>query len=83
MPIVYDAFNSLYVGGRKGKRFTINYCPKDINCPWSVQYRGAGHYFESLRELLAYCAGRGWIDVHSIKQYQVEIMGILDRKRNE
>lgn len=83
MPIVQDQFNALYIGGRKGKRYTIYWCPRDVNVPWSVQCRGCGHYFENLRELLAFMAGRGWIEESSIKHYQIEIMAALDQKLNE
>ena len=83
MPIVQDQFNALYVGGRKGKRYTVFYCPHDVKYPWSVQCRGAGHYYTTLTELLAYMAGRGWIDESSIKHYRDEIAQALDRKWDE
>lgn len=83
MPIVLDQFNALFVGGRKGKQYTIYFCPRDVMKPWSVQYRGSGHYFENLRECLAYMAGRGWINESSIDSYQVEIMDVLARKWDE
>lgn len=83
MPIVLDQFNALYVGGRKGKQYTIYYRPNDVLKPWSVQCRGAGHYYTTLTELLAYMAGRGWIEESSIKHYQNEIGAALGRKWDE
>ena len=83
MPIIVDQFNTLYVGGRKGKKFEIRYCPADRFAPWVVQSRGQGHYFETLREALAFVAGRGWIEAHMIKAYQIQIMNTLDLKLSE
>lgn len=83
MPIIMDQFNSLYIGGRKGRKFEIRFCPSDKAVPWSVQSRGQGHYFETLREALSFVAGRGWIDTPMIKEYQMEIMHTLDRKWDE
>lgn len=28
--------------------------------PWSVQWRGNGHYFQTINEALAYCDSRGF-----------------------
>ena len=83
MPIEINAFNTLYVGGNKGRKFEVRFCPGDKLAPWSVVSRGQGKYFESLREALAFCAGRSWIGVHEIKAYQTEIMRTLDRKWDE
>lgn len=83
MPVILDQFNALFVGGRKGKQYTIYFCPRDVLKPWSVQCRGCGHYFQNLRECLAYMAGRGWIDESSIDQYQGEIINALARKWDE
>ncbi len=83
MPIIQNQFNALYVGGRKGKRYTIFYCPRDVEYPWSVQCRGAGHYYTTLTELLAYMAGRGWIEESSIKHYREDIANALASKWDE
>lgn len=83
MPVVVDQFNALFVGGRKGKQYTIYFRPHDVEYPWSVQCRGAGHYYTTLTELLAYMAGRGWIDESSIRHYQNEIAAALARKWDE
>ena len=83
MPIVVDQFNSLFVGGNKGRKFEIRFCPKAKEAPWSVQSRGNGHYFQTLREVLSFAAGRGWIDTHMIRAYQIQIMDALARKWDE
>ena len=83
MPIEINAFNTLFAKGRGGRKFEIRFCPGDKFTPWSVQSRGQGKYFETLREALAFCAGRGWIDAHEIKAYQNEIMNTLSRKWDE
>lgn len=83
MPIIFDQWNSIYIGGNKGRKFEIRFCPHDTKAPWSVQTHGHGKYFETLREALAFVAGRGWIDAHEIKAYQVEIMNTLSRKWDE
>ena len=83
MPIEINAFNTLFAKGRGGRKFEIRFCPTDKHTPWSVQTHGQGKYFESLREALAFCAGRGWIETHEITAYQNEIMQTLDRKWDE
>ena len=83
MGIVIDQFNTLYIGGSKGKKFEIRFCPKCVEAPWSVQSRGNGHYFMTLRETLAFVAGRGWIGSHEIMKYANEIAANLDRKWDE
>lgn len=83
MPVILDTFNTLYVGGIKGRKFEIRFCPTATEAPWSVQSRGNGHYFQTLREALAFVAGRGWIDTHMIKAYQLQIMDALARKWDE
>ena len=82
MPIIIDRFNTLFVGGSRGHKFEIRFSPdkRYTNAPWSVQSRGQGHYFTTLREALAFCAGRGWIETHMIDPYQAEIMAALDRE---
>ena len=81
MPIIYDKFNTLYIGGRKGRKFEVSFCPRDEKAPWGLHSRRQnGYYFPELRELLAFAAGRGYIDFHMIGSYQVEIMAALERE---
>ena len=83
MPIIVDQFNTLYIGGSRGHKFEVRFCPKNVTAPWCVSSRGQGHYFIALREALAFAAGRGWIGSHEIKTYQAEIMAALDSKWDE
>ena len=83
MAIIQNQWNSIYVGG-KGHKFEIRFCPRNVNAPWSIHgRRGNGYYFVTLRETLAFAAGRSYIEPHMIDQYQIEIMAALDRKWNE
>ena len=84
MPIVYDQWNSIYIGGRKGRKFEIRFCPQCVKAPWSIHSRRSnGYYFTTLREVLAFAAGRGFIEQHLIDEYQKEVARALDRKLNE
>lgn len=84
MAIIQNQWNSIYVGGRKGRKFEIRFCPRNVNSPWSIHGRRSnGYYFVTLRETLSFAAGRGYIEPHMIDQYQIEIMAALDRKWNE
>ena len=83
MPIIIDKFNSLFIGGSRGHKFEVRFCPGHVPAPWCVSSRGQGHYFVTLREALAFAAGRGWIATHEITAYQDEIMRTLDRKWDE
>lgn len=84
MSIFCDAFNVIYVGGRKGKPFEVRFCPRDVKVPWSIKSRRTnGYYFMTLREALAFAAGRGYIEQHQIDKYQDEIMSTLARKWDE
>ncbi len=84
MPIIFDQWNSIYVGGKKGRPFEIHFCPHNVEAPWSIHAkRGNGYYFITLRELLSFAAGRAWIEYHMIERYQQEVMQALDRKWDE
>lgn len=84
MPIVYNQINTIYVGGRKGRKFDVSFCPRDRKAPWSIHARRSnGYYFFTLREALSFAAGRGYIEPHLIDEYQKEIAQALDRKWDE
>ncbi len=85
MGIEIDSFNTLYVGGNKGRRFEIRFTPdpRGTLAPWCVYSRCTGHYFQTLREALAFVAGRGWIEVAMIGEYQKRIMDTLAQKWEE
>jgi hypothetical protein len=83
MPIIVDQFNTLYIGGSRGHKFEVRFCPKNVTAPWCVSSRGQGHYFTTLGETLAFAAGRGWISSHEIRAYQNEISAALDSKWDE
>lgn len=83
MGIIAEEYNSICVLGNKGKKFEVRYCPQALEAPWSIQSRGQGYYFLTLREVLAFASGRSWIGNYEIKRYQDEIMAALDRKWNE
>lgn len=84
MPIIYNQWNSIYVGGNKGRKFEVRFCPTSIKAPWSIHSRRSnGYYFITLREALSFAAGRGYIEYHLIDQYQNEIARLLDRKWDE
>lgn len=84
MPIIFDQWNSIYIGGNKGRKFEIRFCPHDTKAPWSIHSRRSnGYYFTTLRETLAFAAGRGFIEQHLIDKYQIEIMNTLAHKWEE
>lgn len=84
MAIVVDRWNSVYIGGQKGRKFEVRFCPQCVNAPWSIHSRRSnGYYFATLREVLCFAAGRGYIEPHLIGQYQSEIGTALDRKWDE
>ncbi len=84
MPIIFDRWNSIYVGGRKGRKFEIRYCPKSEVKPWSIHSgRCNGLYTQDLINCLYYAAGKNWIETHLIESYQNEIMRALDLKFRE
>lgn len=84
MPIIYDQLNVVYAGGRKGRPFEIRFCPRAVEKPWSIKTRKTnGYYFQTLRETLAFAAGRGYIEQQQIDKYQIEIMDALARKWDE
>lgn len=57
---------------RTGSRVQIGFDADEVQ-PWRVGYRGAGHYFNTVREALAYCAGRGLVRYHLIDELAEEI----------
>ena len=84
MPIIADRWNSIYIGGTRDRKFEIRFCPRNVNAPWSIHTpRSNGFYSMTLREVLAFAAGRGYIAPHLITQYQLEIMAALDRQWSE
>lgn len=84
MPIITDQWNSIYVGGNKGRKFEVRFCPRNVNAPWGIHTkRDNGRYFCTLRELLSFAAGRGFIEYHLIDKYLNEIAEALDRKWDE
>ena len=83
MPIVKERRNTLFVGGSRGRRFEVWFCPGHVLYPWGVRYRGGSHIFTTLREALCYAAGRGLLQTTEIDCYQKEIMLALDRKWDE
>ena len=84
MPIIHDQWNSIYIGGRKGRKFEIRFCPKSKDAPWSIHSRRSnGYYFVTLREVLCFAAGRGFIEVHLIDKYVDEVSAALSRKWDE
>ena len=38
----------------------------DAKTYWCTQYKGCGHYFETLKELIDYCITRNWIKTSKI-----------------
>lgn len=66
----------VYYGRCHGHRFEIIYdtvAPDFGGMPWNVQYCGNGHYAPNLDRALGYCAGRGFIQWHSIDELKREI----------
>lgn len=60
----------------KSKHFDVFEAPGDAQVePWCIVYFGNGHYFQSLRECLAYAHGRKFIDHY-------EIARIVEDRRN-
>ena len=57
---------------RKGTRVLIGFDPDEVQ-PWRVGCRGAGHYFNTVREALAYCAGRRFVQYHMIDELAEEM----------
>lgn len=84
MAIIQNQWNSIYVGGRKGRKFEIRFCPDCVKAPWSIHSRRTnGYYFTTLRETLAFAAGRGYIEQHLISEYQSVVAAALDQKFDE
>ena len=84
MPIIYDQWNGVYIGGRKGRKFEIRFCPHDVKAPWSIHSRRSnGYYFKTLRETLAFAAGRNDIEPHLIGKDQAEVMAAIERIMTE
>ena len=84
MPIIENEWNSIYVGGSKGRKFEVRFCPRNVKAPWGIHTaRDNGRYFVTLRELLSFAAGRNLIEFHMIDRYQDEIAAALDRKWGE
>lgn len=82
--IILDQQNTLFIGGQKGKKFEVSFCPRNANAPWGIHSkRSNGRYFTTLRELLCFAAGRSFIEFHLIDQYQKEIGDALNRKWDE
>ena len=80
MPIVHDRWNTVYVGGKKGKKFEIGFCPKCVEKAWRIYSgRSNGVYAQNLLNLLFFAAGKNWIETHMIERYQQEIMLALDQ----
>ena len=81
MPIIENEWNSIYVGGSKGRKFEIRFCPHDVKAPWSIHSkRSNGFYAVTLREILCFAAGRNYIESHMIDKYQSEVAAALARK---
>ena len=65
MPIIENEWNSIYIGGNKGRKFEIRYCPHNVRAPWGIHSRRSnGYYFTTLREVLSFAAGRSFIEYH-------------------
>lgn len=84
MPIVYDRWNTIYVGGRKGRKFEIGFSPQSKEKPWRIHSgRCNGVYAQNLLNLLFFAAGKNWIETHLIDSYQTEVMRALDQAFDE
>lgn len=84
MPIIENEWNSIYIGGNKGRKFEVRFCPHNAKAPWGLHCRRSnGYYFMTLRELLSFAAGRSYIEYHLIDKYQSEIAAALARKWDE
>lgn len=57
----YDDKRFTAVDGRrvKGSPMVLFYAEGDY-LPWSIQYRGNGHYYKTKEEAMAYAKERGW-----------------------
>lgn len=59
--IPYKAVYEFLPHGKfRGKTVCIAH-GKNCVLPWGISFCGAGHYFDTLAEALAYAMGRGWI----------------------
>lgn len=84
MAIIYDKWNSVFIQNDNKRGFEIRYCPHDVKAPWSIHgKRTNGYYFVTLREVLAFAAGRGYIEPHMLDAYQRKVMLAFDEKLNE
>ena len=73
----------VYTDGHKGRRYKITFFNETVLLPWGVEYHGASHWFVTLREALAYCAGRGFFGVQDIDRVQRDVMQAFDKRIDE
>ena len=58
------------------KSFRILHDPSEV-WPWCIEYYGNGHYGLTVREVLQYANGRGWIEWPAIQTMAEQIEKIL------
>ncbi len=69
----------LHPARRSQLSFSIQHDPGEV-LPWTVQYAGSGHYFQSAEDAVNYVRKRKWITATQAEKILERIIGDLNEQ---
>ena len=75
---MYEEMISQPVRGSR-LHFSIHFDPGEV-LPWTVQYAGGGHYFQSAEDAVNYVRKRKWITAAQAEKILERIIGDLNEQ---